>query len=233
LATSRRIYITGPMSGHPGFNYDAFDRAEEQLAESGQEPVSPADPTQLDQDDPDELAPGVSYEDCLAQAVEKLLSADAVALLPGWEDSHGARLEVALARRRGMEIRPLSSWLDRTSHAGAGFGLPPVIRTDPKGASATLRGTRPESIADGAEDGALDPLRVAEIEADAPTVMIDPTGTPAELRAGPDAAGRQAPRAELMSAVGFGGSLTSPETCRPLAGPRQAKQLRLPLQVLP
>ena len=184
MATSRRIYITGPMSGYPGFNYDAFDRAEEQLAASGYEPVSPADPTQLDQDDPDELAPGVSYEDCLAQAVEKLLSADAVALLPGWEDSHGARLEVALARRRGMEIRPLSSWLDRTSHAGAGFGLPPVIRTDPKGASATLRGTRPESIADGAEDGALDPLRVAEIEADAPTVMIDPTGTPADLRAG-------------------------------------------------
>lgn len=36
-----------------------------------------------------------------------------------------------------------------------------------------------------------------------------------------------------MSTVDFGGSLTSPGTCRPLAGPHQAKQLRLPVQVLP
>lgn len=174
MATSRRIYITGPMSGYPGFNYDAFDRAEEQLAASGYEPVSPADPMQRDPDDADRLAQGVSYEDCLAKAVEKLLSADAVALLPGGAGSHGARLEVALARRRGMEIRPLASWLGRDKHPGA----------RPRGPSAHRPGTRPVSITEAAEDGAVDPLRVAEIEANAPTVMIDPTGTPADLRAG-------------------------------------------------
>ena len=184
MTASRRIYIAGPMSGHPGSNYDAFDRAEEQLAESGHEPVSPANPAQRDPGDPDRLAPGVSYEGCLAQAIEKLLSADAVALLPGWEDSHGARLEVALARRRGMEIRPLRNWLKDGHHPGAGFGLPPVTRIDPKDPSAHLPSTRPVSITEAAEDGAVDPLRVAEIEANAPTVMIDPTGTPADLRAG-------------------------------------------------
>ena len=44
-------------------------------------------------------------------------------------------------------------------------------------------GVRPASIADTVEGGAVDPLRVAEIEANAPTAMIDPTGTPADLRA--------------------------------------------------
>lgn len=73
-----------------------------------------------------------------------------------------------------MEIRPLSSWLGRDEHPGA----------RPSGPSAHLPGTRPASIADTAQDGVVDPLRVAEIEANAPTVMIDPTGTPADLRAG-------------------------------------------------
>src|SRR5699024_9677252 len=119
LAMSRRIYIAGPMSRHPGFNYNAFARAEAQLIALGDEPVSPADPAQRDPDDADRLAPGVSYEDCLAQAVERLLSADAVALLPGWAQSRGARLEVVLARRLGMKIRPLTSWLGRDKHPGA------------------------------------------------------------------------------------------------------------------
>lgn len=174
MAASSRIYIAGPMSGYPGFNYDAFDRAEKLLAAAGHEPVSPADPLQRHPDDPDRLAPGVSYEDCLAQAVERLLSADAVALLPAWALSRGARLETALARRLGMEIRPLSSWLGRNKRPGG----------RPRGRSAHLPGTRPASIADTTEDGVVDPLRVAEIEANAPTVMIDPTGTPADLRAG-------------------------------------------------
>jgi len=46
MAANRRVYIAGPMSGYPRFNYAAFDRAEQQLAAMGLEPVSPADPSQ-------------------------------------------------------------------------------------------------------------------------------------------------------------------------------------------
>src|SRR5699024_7883145 len=106
--------------------------------------------------DPDELRPGVTYEDCLAQAIETLARADAVATLPGWEQSHGARLEVALAKRRGMAVRPLGRWLNASEHAGTG--------RDENG-------------------GPVDAARIAEIEAHGPTVMIDPTGGPATLRA--------------------------------------------------
>lgn len=156
MATSRRIYIAGPMSGHRGFNYAAFERAEQQLAAAGLDPLSPADPAQLSPGDPDELRPGVTYEDCLAQAIETLARADAVATLPGWEQSHGARLEVALAKRRGMAVRPLGRWLNASEHDGP---------------------------APDENRGPVDAARIAEIEAHAPTVMIDPTGGPATLRA--------------------------------------------------
>src|SRR5699024_7512649 len=122
--------------GYSGFNYDAFDRAEAQLVALGDEPVSPADPAQRHPDEPDRLAPGVSYEDCLAQTVERLLSADAVALLPGWVQSRGARLGVALARRRGMEIRPLASWLRRAEHPGAPQRWSSSTQVRPRPASA-------------------------------------------------------------------------------------------------
>lgn len=93
------------MIGHRGFNYPTFDRAEEQLAAAGFDAVSPADPAHLSPGDADELAPGVSYEDCMARATDKLTSADAVAALPGLAQPHGAPLEIALADRRGRRPR--------------------------------------------------------------------------------------------------------------------------------
>src|SRR5690625_7336374 len=97
MATSRRIYIAGPMSGHRGFNYAAFERAEQQLAAAGLVPLSPADPAQLSPGDPDELRPGVTYEDCLAQAIETLARAGAAATLHVWEQSNGALIVASFA----------------------------------------------------------------------------------------------------------------------------------------
>lgn len=152
-----RIYIAGPMSGLPDFNYPSFDRAAKDLAAAGYEPLSPAVPAHLSPTDPGELADGLSYEDVLASSLQMLLNADAVAHLDGWESSHGARLEVALARRRGLLTAPMTHWLS----------LEPVSPA-------------PEADRAGVP---LDPSRVAEIERNAPTVMVDPLGTPADLRA--------------------------------------------------
>lgn len=152
-----RIYIAGPMSGLPDFNYPSFDRAAQDLAAAGYEPLSPAVPAHLSPTNPGELADGLSYEDVLASSLQMLLNADAVAHLDGWERSHGARLEVALARRRGLLAAPLAHWLS----------LEPV---------------RPAPELDRAS-APLDPSKVAETERNAPTVMVDPLGTPADLRA--------------------------------------------------
>lgn len=155
--SAQRIYIAGPMSGLPDFNYPSFDRAEQDLAAAGFEPSSPAVLAHLSPTDPGELADGLSYEDVLASSLQMLLNADAVALLDGWESSHGARLEVALARRRGLLTAPMAHWLS----------LEPMSPA-------------PEAERAGVP---LDPSRVAEIERNAPTVMVDSLGTPADLRA--------------------------------------------------
>lgn len=105
-----RIYIAGPMSGYPEFNYPAFHEAERKLREAGYEPVNPALPHQVS-DDGDSLAAGVTYQDCLREALQALLTCDGVALLPGWELSKGAKLEHHVATVLGFDVRLDEYWL--------------------------------------------------------------------------------------------------------------------------
>jgi hypothetical protein len=98
-----RIYIAGPMRGKPLFNFPAFDKARDELIEQGHEPVSPAD---IDREHGfDEHAPvEVDVRECLKRDCVALLDCEAVALLPGWEDSMGARAEAMLAAAVGMDV---------------------------------------------------------------------------------------------------------------------------------
>lgn len=173
----RRIYIAGPMSGHPGFNYDRFDEAEKQLVSAGYDAVFPAVLTQRSPIDPDALAPGITYEDCLARGIEKLGTADAVAVLSAWEDSPGARLEVALATLRGLDVAPLEDWLPLEARPEADAAVDPQAAAMPP-----IPGDAPVSSAHLASVGPIDPLRFAPVAAEGPTVMVDALGTPAELR---------------------------------------------------
>jgi hypothetical protein len=38
-----KVYVAGPMTGYPGFNYGAFDEARDLLASEGWDVISPAD----------------------------------------------------------------------------------------------------------------------------------------------------------------------------------------------
>jgi hypothetical protein len=92
----RRIYIAGPMTGKPDYNFPAFRAAAERLQRAGWEAVNPAENfggrTDLPRD---------SY---LRADIELLLRCDAMAMLPGWRDSRGARLEYLLAIELGLEL---------------------------------------------------------------------------------------------------------------------------------
>lgn len=92
--SARRIYISGPMTGMKNLNREAFAAAENLLREQGEIPINPHDfPEQK------------SYEDYLLFDLEVLAtSADAVALLPGWEQSPGAKKELQLALELELEI---------------------------------------------------------------------------------------------------------------------------------
>ena len=88
-----RIYISGPISGHESTYEAAFAAAAETLRKGGHEPANPA----LIQ-----LGDGASWADYMDAALVMLYSSDAIYMLPGWQDSRGARVEARVAELRGM-----------------------------------------------------------------------------------------------------------------------------------
>jgi hypothetical protein len=92
----KRIYIAGPMTGLPEYNFPAFHAAAERLRHAGWEPVNPAENFDGRTDLP--------REDYLRADVKLLIECDAVAMLNGWEDSRGAKLEYLLARELALPV---------------------------------------------------------------------------------------------------------------------------------
>ena len=110
-----KYYLAGPMTGIPQFNYPAFDEAAKFLRASEYDVVSPAE-----LDDPETRRMAMSspdgalgsgcvndetWGDFLSRDV-KLIADECkgVIVLPGWEKSRGARLEVFVALLCGYEI---------------------------------------------------------------------------------------------------------------------------------
>ena len=93
-----RIYLSGPMTGYEGFNYAAFDTHAARLREAGYEVVSPAENFGGADTHPEGRKAFMRLD------MEHVLSVDAVAVLPGWEKSKGAQLEVLMARELELPI---------------------------------------------------------------------------------------------------------------------------------
>lgn len=84
-----RIYIAGPMTGHPDFNYPAFKAAAAMLRAEGYVVENPAE-------NPNPACK--SWAGYMRMAIAQLVTCDAIYLLKGWEQSKGARIECDLAR---------------------------------------------------------------------------------------------------------------------------------------
>lgn len=106
-----KIYIAGPMSGYPEFNFPAFFQAEHTLKRQGWTVFNPANKEaekELDQeafatgDHVKATAAGFNFRECYLWDVSKVIEADAIYMLKGWESSPGAVGEhsVAVAMRR-------------------------------------------------------------------------------------------------------------------------------------
>ena len=93
-----KVYIAGPMSGYPRFNFDAFDAAATMLRESGHIPINPAEIDRLFGIDPDTFEETEEFRRNLFWLnLASLYSSDGIYLLDGWEHSRGACLEFAAA----------------------------------------------------------------------------------------------------------------------------------------
>lgn len=91
------VYISGPMSNMPDLNFPMFHKAAATLRASGYTVVNPAE---LDEADPKQM----EWHQYLRRDIEHLVKCDAIAMLPGFEKSKGACLELHIARELGMKV---------------------------------------------------------------------------------------------------------------------------------
>lgn len=111
--STRRYYLTGPMTGIPQFNFPAFREAAEHLREQGIEVISPAEldgpgiaaaaEVSADGALPDGTKIcGQTYGDMLGRDVKIVIDeVSGLILLPGWEKSRGARIECFVGLQTG------------------------------------------------------------------------------------------------------------------------------------
>lgn len=100
-----RLYIAGPCTGIPDHNYPLFNRVQSELVAAGYVVHNPARNTPLN--------PAPCWADYMRMSVAQVLMCDGVAVLPGWQDSPGASLEVKLAYDLGVEHRAWEWWRDQ------------------------------------------------------------------------------------------------------------------------
>ena len=93
-----KIYIAGPMTGRPQFNYPAFHQAATLLRAAGHVVINPAE----------NPAPVCgSWLGYMRMSVAQVASVDCLVMLPGWPFSKGARIEYLLAKLLGLGVTSL------------------------------------------------------------------------------------------------------------------------------
>lgn len=90
-----KVYISGPISGYDlEERINTFSEEENKLKETYDcEVVNPLT----------DLPEGKSWEEYMLRDLKMMLECDTIAMLPGWENSRGAKLEFLVATSLGME----------------------------------------------------------------------------------------------------------------------------------
>lgn len=105
------LYVAGPMTGYPEWNFPAFAEAARDLRAHGFEVVSPHEIDLEGGFDPSGDGAGFDLRAALERDVEEVLKADGLALLEGWQESSGAVVEVLTAGSAGTPAHPVREWL--------------------------------------------------------------------------------------------------------------------------
>lgn len=91
----KRIYLAGPMSGLPDFNYPAFHAAAAVLRAQGHHVENPAE----------NPAPTCgTWQGYMRMSLRQISACDCLCMLPGWRASRGARIEHGLALDLDLEV---------------------------------------------------------------------------------------------------------------------------------
>lgn len=104
------VYLAGPMTGLPQFNYPTFTATAQMLRRAGFTVLSPTE---------NGLPPSAAWERHMRRDLRLLLDCQGVAVLPGWEASRGASLEVSVAKALSMPVRTVDEWMGKTEPVAA------------------------------------------------------------------------------------------------------------------
>ena len=110
-----RVYLAGPMTGIPQFNFPVFDLAHAALVSRGYEVVPPADlhdpsvravAMASATGDLNDLPRHMTWVEFLANDVRLIADSgiEGVVVLDGWLGSRGSRLETYVARLCGLPV---------------------------------------------------------------------------------------------------------------------------------
>ena len=104
-----KIYIAGPMTGIEDFNFPLFFETEEKLKELGYEVVNPAhndgktlEEALISAGSPER--PSKPWTHYMRRDLAHVLEVEALCVLPNWQNSKGAKLEVHVAEELGLPI---------------------------------------------------------------------------------------------------------------------------------
>jgi len=98
-----RVYISGPITGKPNLNKDAFQYTERKLMFCGYKTVNPHTICFG-------VQPGSPWTDYMRVCIEHLARCEAIYMLPGWMFSRGAVVEWMIAKILGIKILRSDPW---------------------------------------------------------------------------------------------------------------------------
>lgn len=99
----KTVFISGPMTGKPGYNFKAFDEWERRINEAGGGAVNPARISRQYKAEKI-LEHGEEFKEMVERQLAELYGCDTILLLDGWEKSSGVRAELKAALEGGLEI---------------------------------------------------------------------------------------------------------------------------------